>query len=137
MERENLSLRCQGRRPRGAHRKDQSTEAEHRGGAARSRDEGSVMELDQRGCVVHPRPRANRRPEEPRGKAKPFDIPKVGLHMFEGFPDFPLSNNLYKLWNRLSSGSYFPPPVRRVASDWVSKMPSRSCRRASSPWKPV
>jgi len=25
-----------------------------------------------------------------------------------------LSNNLFKLWNRLSSGSYFPPPVRRV-----------------------
>jgi retron-type reverse transcriptase len=25
-----------------------------------------------------------------------------------------LTNNLYKLWNRLSSGSYFPPPVRRV-----------------------
>ena len=25
-----------------------------------------------------------------------------------------LSNNLYKLWNRLSSGSYFPSPVRRV-----------------------
>src|SRR4051794_27129380 len=25
-----------------------------------------------------------------------------------------LRNNLYKLWNRLSSGSYFPPPVRRV-----------------------
>jgi retron-type reverse transcriptase len=25
-----------------------------------------------------------------------------------------LSNNFYKLWNRLSSGSYFPPPVRRV-----------------------
>jgi retron-type reverse transcriptase len=25
-----------------------------------------------------------------------------------------LSVNLYKLWNRLSSGSYFPPPVRRV-----------------------
>ncbi len=24
-----------------------------------------------------------------------------------------LSNNLYKLWNRLSSGSYFPPLVRR------------------------
>ena len=23
-------------------------------------------------------------------------------------------SNLYKLWNRLSSGSYFPPPVRRV-----------------------
>ena len=25
-----------------------------------------------------------------------------------------LSNNLYRLWNRLSSGSYFPPPVLRV-----------------------
>ena len=25
-----------------------------------------------------------------------------------------LSNNLYKLWNRLASGSYFPVPVRRV-----------------------
>lgn len=25
-----------------------------------------------------------------------------------------LKGNLFKLWNRLSSGSYFPPPVRRV-----------------------
>jgi RNA-directed DNA polymerase len=25
-----------------------------------------------------------------------------------------LSDNLYKLWNRLCSGSYFPPPVRGV-----------------------
>ena len=25
-----------------------------------------------------------------------------------------LQNNLYKLWNRMSSGSYFPPPVRTV-----------------------
>ena len=25
-----------------------------------------------------------------------------------------LEGNLYKLWNRLSSGSYFPPPVRVV-----------------------
>jgi RNA-directed DNA polymerase len=25
-----------------------------------------------------------------------------------------LKGNLYKLWNRLSSGSYFPPPVRKV-----------------------
>ena len=23
-------------------------------------------------------------------------------------------NNLYKLWNRLASGSYLPPPVKRV-----------------------
>lgn len=25
-----------------------------------------------------------------------------------------LEGNLYKLWNRLASGSYFPPPVLRV-----------------------
>src|SRR5436189_732991 len=59
-------------------------------------------------------------------KAKPFDIPK--REVWEAFKkvkanqgaagvdgqsiaDFEadLSNNLYKLWNRLSSGSYFPP----------------------------
>ena len=64
-------------------------------------------------------------------KAKPFDIPK--REVWEAFKrvkanqgaagvdgqsiaDFEanLSGNLYKLWNRLSSGSYFPPPVRRV-----------------------
>jgi RNA-directed DNA polymerase len=25
-----------------------------------------------------------------------------------------LSKNLYKLWNRMSSGSYYPPPVKQV-----------------------
>ena len=25
-----------------------------------------------------------------------------------------LSSNLYKVWNRMASGSYFPPPVRTV-----------------------
>lgn len=64
-------------------------------------------------------------------KAKPFDIPK--REVWEAFKkvkanqgaagvdgqsvsDFEadLVNNLYKLWNRMSSGSYMPPPVRRV-----------------------
>jgi RNA-directed DNA polymerase len=31
----------------------------------------------------------------------------------EGF-EKRLKNNLYRIWNRLSSGSYLPPPVRRV-----------------------
>jgi group II intron reverse transcriptase/maturase len=35
-----------------------------------------------------------------------------GVRMKEFEQD--LKSNLYKLWNRLSSGSYFPPPVRRV-----------------------
>ena len=29
--------------------------------------------------------------------------------------DADLKGNLYRLWNRMSSGSYFPPPVRAVA----------------------
>lgn len=34
----------------------------------------------------------------------------------ESLEDFEknLENNLYKLWNRMSSGSYFPPPVKAV-----------------------
>jgi RNA-directed DNA polymerase len=34
----------------------------------------------------------------------------------ESLKDFEenLENNLYKIWNRMSSGSYFPPPVRTV-----------------------
>src|ERR1039457_1480267 len=64
-------------------------------------------------------------------EAKPFLIPK--REVWEAFKrvkanqgaagvdgrsieDFEanLSGNLYKLWNRMSSGSYFPPPGRRV-----------------------
>ena len=64
-------------------------------------------------------------------EAKPYDIPKQlvweayqrvkanhgaagvdgeSLAMFEK----DLKGNLYKIWNRMSSGSYFPPPVRLV-----------------------
>src|SRR5207245_11662900 len=64
-------------------------------------------------------------------EAKPFDIPK--REVWEAFKkvkanqgaagvdgqtsadfEIDLANNLYKLWNRLSSGSYFPQAVRRV-----------------------
>ena len=64
-------------------------------------------------------------------RAKPFDIPKrevweayksvkanQGAAGVDGqsIADFEvdLSNNLYKIWNRMSSGSWFPPPVKRV-----------------------
>jgi RNA-directed DNA polymerase len=64
-------------------------------------------------------------------KAKPFAISKrqvweaykrvkanqgaagVDGQSIAGFEE-DLENNLYKLWNRLASGSYFPPSVRRV-----------------------
>lgn len=38
------------------------------------------------------------------------DIDEEIIAMF----DQKLSWNLYKLWNRMSSGSYFPPPVKQV-----------------------
>ena len=65
-------------------------------------------------------------------KTKPFDIPKdlvmkayklvkanaggagVDRQSLQDF-DLCLKDNLYKLWNRMSSGSYFPPPVKAVA----------------------
>ncbi len=46
---------------------DESTEAGHRGGATRSRDESSVIELDRRGCVVQLLNEVNQQWEEPRG----------------------------------------------------------------------
>ena len=63
---------------------------------------------------------------------KPFTIPKMlvvdafkavkanagsaGVDK-ETIADFEsdLKSNLYRLWNRMSSGSYFPPPVKAVA----------------------
>lgn len=64
-------------------------------------------------------------------KTKPFTIPKdlvvtayklvkanggaagVDQQSLEDF-DKDLKNNLYKIWNRMSSGTYFPPPVKAV-----------------------
>ena len=46
--------------------KNESTDAGHRDGAARSREEGSVMELDRRGCVVWLYFQVNQKWEEPR-----------------------------------------------------------------------
>ena len=67
--------------------------------------------------------------QEPAGK--PFSIPKqevwdawLKVKANKGAPgvdeqsieDFEadLKGNLYKIWNRMSSGSYFPPPVKAV-----------------------
>ena len=59
MERENLLSDAKGEATSGSNREGDSTEAERRGGAARSSDEGPVMELERGGCVVQPRPLAN------------------------------------------------------------------------------
>ncbi len=41
-----------------------------------------------------------------------------------------LKGNLYKIWNRMSSGSYFPPAVRAVE---IPKGPGRGSRMLGVP----
>lgn len=112
-------------------REDESTKARHRGGAPRSSEEVTVMVAERRGCVIPAGGQINRQREESAVAAKPFSISKqvvweaykeikankgaagvdgMSLEKFEEN----LKKNLYKIWNRMSSGSYFPPPVRRV-----------------------
>ena len=95
------------------------------------------MRAEQRGPTLQRKALANRQWDEPVSEAKPYDIPKqlvwkayqrvkanrgaagvdgVSLAAFEK----DLKGNLYKIWNRMSSGSYFPPPVRLVET--VAKM---------------
>ncbi|HWT83494.1 MAG TPA: group II intron reverse transcriptase/maturase, partial [Candidatus Methylomirabilis sp.] len=93
------------------------------------------MGLERRGRADQGQPGANPQGEEPGARPEPrvksFEIDKrliveawekvrsnngapgvdaVGIGLFEE----QLRNNLYKLWNRMSSGSYFPGPVRGV-----------------------
>ena len=93
------------------------------------------MELEQRGRADQGHSEANPAGEEPRQepkpKGKPFEIPKrliyeawekvrankgapgvdtISINQFAAAE----ADNLYKLWNRMSSGSYFPGPVRAV-----------------------
>ena len=47
---------------------------------------------------------------EVRSKEGAGGVDGVTIEQFEK----DLKSNLYKVWNRLSSGTYFPPPVRAV-----------------------
>lgn len=47
---------------------------------------------------------------EVRGKGKAAGVDRQSMESFQNN----LEDNLYRLWNRMASGSYFPPPVRRV-----------------------
>jgi RNA-directed DNA polymerase len=89
------------------------------------------MALEQRGCVRLFTLRFNSKEEDILSGTKPFTISKdlvkqafqlvkenrgaagVDKQTLEDF-ELNLEDNLYKLWNRMSSGSYFPPPVKAV-----------------------
>src|SRR4051794_25816040 len=77
------------------------------------------------------RPREEAKTNMPTSQDKPFAIPKSmvweawrRVKANKGAPgvdgqaldefEADLRNNLYKIWNRMSSGSYFPSPVRAV-----------------------
>jgi len=89
------------------------------------------MGAERRGRTVQPWRWVNQQWEEPVAEAKPYAISKrlvweaykrvkanrgaagvdgESLAAFEK----DLKGNLYKVWNRMSSGSYMPPPVRLV-----------------------
>jgi retron-type reverse transcriptase len=89
------------------------------------------MRAERRGPILWPRVLVNQRWEEPVPDAKPYVIPKqlvweayqrvkanrgaagVDGESLKAF-EKDLKGNLYKIWNRMSSGSYMPPPVRLV-----------------------
>jgi RNA-directed DNA polymerase len=89
------------------------------------------MRVERRSPTILLRTQVNQRWEEPVSEAKPFVISK--RHVWEAYRrvkanhgaagvdgetlarfEKDLKGNLYKIWNRMSSGSYFPPPVRLV-----------------------
>ncbi len=91
------------------------------------------MNVERSGHVKQPYPVSNcQAGGDTEVKAKPFviekrDVYRAGLLVKtnqgaagvdgQTIADFEsnLKDNLYTLWNRLSSGSYYPPPVKGVA----------------------
>lgn len=90
------------------------------------------MVLEQRGLAIQLEVLNNLVKEEPMIPTKPFKIDKILIWQAyqevkqkggaagideEMIGDFDenLKDNLYKIWNRMSSGSYFPPAVKGVA----------------------
>jgi RNA-directed DNA polymerase len=130
-EREKLSSRCEGKTSSNRDCKRESADAWHGGGTSRSSEEAAVMAAEQRGSIV--RPCQGEKLTSSGGietdKAKPFSISRQsvyaayrkvssnngsggvdGISMEEFNKAY--KNHLYKLWNRMGSGSYIPPAVR-------------------------
>src|SRR5271165_6264733 len=117
------------RKPRG-----ESTDAGDWDGSTRSSVEGPVMGLEQRGRVRWScsAKTTGDRMTSTNTTDKPFTIEK--RRVYEAYKavksnkgaagvdgqtidqfEADLKGNLYKIWNRMSSGTYFPPPVRAVS----------------------
>ncbi len=125
---------ARGRPPSGQIRKEQSTEAGHavadcsavamtpdnagraKGTGHPGLDDGQLPEQEEPTAKPRPKPFAISKQVvwEAYRRVKANDgaggVDGQSLQEFEQ----ELKNNLYKLWNRMSSGTYFPPPVRAV-----------------------
>ena len=147
MERENLCAvvlsvsmeSAKGEAASGCNREGESTDAERRGGAARSSDEGSVMGLERRGCVVQPGHGPTGRREEPVDEAKPFSIPKAGglgsLQACEGQPGSGWSGRTVDCGVR---GQPFEQPLQALESAVVRELLSSAGaagRYSESEWR--
>ncbi len=116
----------------GLNHEEESTDAAPRDGTLRSSGEVGESRWSEGGVCSEAKsvgPTSNGRSS--KDEAKPFCITRrevweayvkvksnqgaAGLdrQTIEEFEQ-DLKNNLYKVWNRMSSGSYFPPPVLRV-----------------------
>ena len=87
--------------------------------------------MEQRGVIIQLEVDNNWKQEDLMQESKPYNIPKTvvleaykrvkankGSAGIDGidFEEFEknLKKNLYKIWNRMSSGSYFPSPALAV-----------------------
>jgi len=128
----NFGVDANGKVTSGLNHEDESTDATPSDGVPRSSDEVRESERSEGGACSEAKsvgPTSNGR--SPKDEAKPFCISRwevweaylkvksnkgaAGLdaQTIEGF-EKDLKKNLYKIWNRMSSGSYFPPPVLTV-----------------------
>lgn len=120
-------------KPKAADPQGERIEAKRRGGATRSSEEAAVIVAERRGGVIQrglgQQPKKNGMTD--MNNAKPYEIPKqlvlnawlavkanhgaagVDGQTIDEF-EASLEKGLYKIWNRMSSGSYMPPMVKRV-----------------------
>lgn len=127
----------------------ESRDKYHRCGRICSSDEVSVMEMEQRDSVVGTLECNNQNWEDYMNEGKAFQISQnevlnaykavkanKGAGGVDGieFQEFDRNwkNRLYVLWNRMSSGSYYPKPVKGVE---IPKDSWMTVKYSKCPWE--
>ena len=129
MERENLHCvtrpmgGVKGQATSGSNREGESTDTQRRDGAARSSDEGPVMGLERRGCVVQPEAMGQLATGGARGQGKAVRDPQTGslgsLQACEGQPGSGWSRRTVDSEIR---GQPFGQPLQALESNVVREL---------------